>query len=64
MCGCGRSKAKSFNQRRNTKIISSKNVNPVAPNSPKIKKEEKGMTQERRDIEKRRRQIIRKTFGK
>ena len=60
MCGCNRSKAKSFNQRKNTKIISGRNKTEETPPANVTK----GISKERRDIEKRRRQIIRKTFGK
>mgnify|MGYP003329778620 FL=1 len=62
MCGCNRSKAKSFNQRRNTRLASGRSTEPNI--QANIKPKTQGVSQERRDIEKRRRQIIRKTFGK
>ena len=61
MCGCNRSKAKSFNQRRNAKIASTRPDNTPAA---KPAATERGVSQERRRIEKRRRNIIRNAFGK
>lgn len=60
MCGCGRSKAKNFNQRRNAKIISARSGRSETPAAP----ESRGVSQAKRDMDKRRRNIIRKTFGK
>jgi hypothetical protein len=62
MCGCNRSKAKSFNQRRNTKIANGRSPEPNVPAN--LKPKNQGVSQDRRNLEKRRRQIIKKTFGK